>query len=221
MDRIAHHKSSLRHSRHDNDYLQKAWNKYGEENFIFDILEICDSEDALDELERKYIKEYNSMDRNFGYNFESGGSANKHMSEDVKKRLSEIAKGKYAGEKNPMYGVHLKCSEEKKKLMSERFSGSGNPMYGVHLKLTDEQKQKISERTKGEKNPFYGKKHTEEARKKILETRKKSLVRCIETGKIYESAMDAMRDTGIHNGSILRAAKNNLTAGGFHWELVA
>lgn len=27
-DRIAHHKSSLKHNRHENSYLQNSWNKY-------------------------------------------------------------------------------------------------------------------------------------------------------------------------------------------------
>ena len=41
-DRLAHHKSSLRHNRHYSSYLQNAWNKYGEENFEFIILEECE-----------------------------------------------------------------------------------------------------------------------------------------------------------------------------------
>lgn len=50
-------------------------------------------------------------------------------------------------------------SEECKKIMSENNSGEKNPMYG-------------SARF-GEKNPFYGKTHTEEAKQKMSEGRKK------------------------------------------------
>lgn len=49
--RLAHHRSSLRHNRHDNSYLQKAWNKYGEDNFEFSIIEYC-TEEELDDRER-------------------------------------------------------------------------------------------------------------------------------------------------------------------------
>lgn len=201
--------------------MQNSWNKYGEDNFVFEILETCDTEDQLNELEVKYISEYNATDRNCGYNRESGGSLNKHMSEETRKILSEKAKGRYVGEKNPMYGVHLKCSDETKKKLSEIMSGSGNPMYGIHLKKTDEQKKKQSEMFSGVNNPFYGKHHSEETKKKISETRQKISVRCVETDTIYESARAAMNETGIHAGSILRACKNNLRAGGFHWERVA
>lgn len=218
-DRIAHHKSMLRHNRHENDYLQKSWNKYGEECFVFNVLCEC-SEDELDQTEIQYIQQYNSMNRDYGYNFESGGSLNKHISEESRRKMSEATIGRYAGEKNPMYGVHLKLSDERKRELSKRFSGSGNPMYGVHLKATDEQRRRQSERMRGSGNPFYGRKHTEETIKKISDTRKKTKVRCVETGDEYSSSTDAMRKTGIHSGSILRAAKKNLTAGGYHWEIV-
>ena len=43
--RIAHHKSALRHNKHANDHLQKSWNKYGEDNFRFEILCFCNEEE--------------------------------------------------------------------------------------------------------------------------------------------------------------------------------
>jgi group I intron endonuclease len=38
------HLSELRNNHHYNDYLQNAWNKYGEENFVFEILTHCSTE---------------------------------------------------------------------------------------------------------------------------------------------------------------------------------
>lgn len=43
---------------------------------------------------------------------------------------------------------------------------------------------------------------------------------CLETNKIYESAIKASEDTGIsavHISECARGAKNRITAGGFHW----
>lgn len=40
-NRLSHHKSSLNHGRHENSHLQSAWDKYGENNFEFVILELC------------------------------------------------------------------------------------------------------------------------------------------------------------------------------------
>ena len=42
--RFSRHKNALNHNRHVNTHLQAAWNTYGENNFQFTILEICDKE---------------------------------------------------------------------------------------------------------------------------------------------------------------------------------
>lgn len=53
-DRFAHHRSSLSHNRHENEHLQRSWNKYGAQHFMFEVLEEC-SEEELDSKERYYI----------------------------------------------------------------------------------------------------------------------------------------------------------------------
>ena len=46
-------------------------------------------------------------------------------------------------------------------------------------------------------------------------------IRCIETGKIYKSIMEAERDTSIPNGDISKVCrKERKTAGGVHWEYI-
>jgi len=57
------HTSSLIKGKHANQHLQKAWNKYGEDNFSFRILEECSPvKDTILFLEQKYLDlspEYN------------------------------------------------------------------------------------------------------------------------------------------------------------------
>ena len=65
----------------------------------------------------------------------------RHRPAEVRRKMAELRKGKYTGEKNPMYGKHH----------------------------TDEARRKMAEAKKGEKNPNYGKHHTFEARQKISE----------------------------------------------------
>ena len=48
--RWATHKRELAKNIHYNTYLQNAYNKYGEENFTYEILELC-SKDKLNERE--------------------------------------------------------------------------------------------------------------------------------------------------------------------------
>lgn len=222
MDRIAHHKSTQRHGRHDNEHLQNAWNKYGEAHFDFIVIQECE-EIHLDELECYFIGLFDSMNRRKGYNLETGGNSNKRMSEDSRLKMSKAKKGMYVGEKNPMYGVHLKHTEEWKQKMSLRNSGSGNPMYGIHLKISEERKKKMSEQFSGAGNPFYGKEHNQEAKEKMRKNNKrKKSVLCIETGTIYESACDAGRNTGIISDSINKCCNGKQhTAGGYHWVFVS
>ena len=55
------HKSALRTQKHGNSQLQEDWNKYGEESFIFQIIEELPSDtskDMLLEKEEEYIKQY-------------------------------------------------------------------------------------------------------------------------------------------------------------------
>lgn len=48
------HKWLLRSGKHYSRYLQMSWNKYGENSFIFSVLEECDHGDRAD-LELKFI----------------------------------------------------------------------------------------------------------------------------------------------------------------------
>lgn len=60
------HITNLKRGGHVSHHLQNAWNKYGEDNFIFKIEEIMDSVENLLDLERDYINKYDSF--NNGYN---------------------------------------------------------------------------------------------------------------------------------------------------------
>lgn len=93
--RITAHKRKLKINKHGNDYLQKAFNKYGADNFEFKVIENCNMEE-LDNKEIYWIKKFNSINRNFGYNLESGGHQGK-----ITCLESKLAK---CGEKNPMFG---------------------------------------------------------------------------------------------------------------------
>ena len=52
--RLWKHRSLLRHNKHENPYLQNAWNKYGEDNFTYSVLEECEIQVLL-EREQYYI----------------------------------------------------------------------------------------------------------------------------------------------------------------------
>lgn len=70
-DRWKKHQQELKTQKHSNNYLQKAWNKYGSNSFIFKIIEKC-SREELNEKELFWIKEKDTY--NNGYNLDKGGA---------------------------------------------------------------------------------------------------------------------------------------------------
>ena len=115
--RIGRHKSYLKRQAHENQYLQRAYNKYGAKNFKFKVLEKCPIED-LDDKEIYYISKFETLDYEKGYNLEGGGNAGKIISETT--RLKKV------GKNNPMYGK--KVSDKTKKKMSESSRGKNNKL---------------------------------------------------------------------------------------------
>lgn len=138
--RLRNHKWALKHNKHINDHLQKSFNKYGENCFVFDIICECD-EEKLDEMERFYIAYYDCMNPNHGYNSESGGNLYKHWSDELKLKIKEIRGGENSG----MWGKHH--TEETKAIMREKALGRV---------LSDETKAKLSKSHKGKlAKPLY------------------------------------------------------------------
>ena len=112
--RFCQHRSALKHEKHRNQHLQYAWNEYGKENFKFYILEECSYEE-LDDRERFYISLFDTMNQDYGYNFESGGCVNKKPSAETRRKISENHID-VSGENNPFFGkTHSSESIEKYK----------------------------------------------------------------------------------------------------------
>ncbi len=90
-DRIRKHMKDLSEGFHSNIELQRAWRKYGKNNFEFGVLEEC----LKDELENKeicWIAKYDSYKS--GYNRTIGGYGNSGVSEEsiIKKALTKEGK---------------------------------------------------------------------------------------------------------------------------------
>ena len=60
--RFKKHKQRLRNNYHENDYLQKSWNKYGEDNFVFEILEEISDKSKVKEIEESYTSKCSFLD---------------------------------------------------------------------------------------------------------------------------------------------------------------
>ena len=74
------HKTELKNNYHYNTHLQNAWNKYGEENFEFSVVEQCNI-DQLNQKEIYWISKFDSYED--GYNLTSGGGNTEAFSKSV------------------------------------------------------------------------------------------------------------------------------------------
>lgn len=65
--RWGQHRSLLQNDQHPNPHLQGSWNKFGQENFDFIMIEET-QKNLLFEREQYWINYYKSQDNQFGYN---------------------------------------------------------------------------------------------------------------------------------------------------------
>jgi hypothetical protein len=65
------HRELLRKNKHDNPYLQHAYNKYGETNFNIDVVEVCNKNDNLEIKEYQYIEHFKALYIQNGYNIDT------------------------------------------------------------------------------------------------------------------------------------------------------
>jgi group I intron endonuclease len=177
--RWKYHKSRLNNNSHNNIHLQNAWNKNGQENFVFEILEQVLPEDFNDKKSFKiklvsikeqyyldkllyaqdFINKKNNLFLELGYNLNpcASNSLGRVTSEYTKNKISKSLIGKMIGDKNPN----------------------------------------------------YGKKHTIEARKKISDFRKETGISiiCITNGITYKSIKEASNILNIKPHNITHVLK--------------
>lgn len=79
----------LINERHDNVHLQRSFDLYKKENFIFNIIEECDEKYLVDR-ENFYIEIYKSNQQDFGYNLATVNEFRRNnYNDEVKIKLSK------------------------------------------------------------------------------------------------------------------------------------
>lgn len=87
--RIKQHQSRLRNNKHRNKHLQASYNKYGIENFSFELLESCSTREIMLNKEIQYIKYFKSLEKGFNHTIGGEGSVGyKHSKESLLKMSS-------------------------------------------------------------------------------------------------------------------------------------
>ena len=176
-------------------HFYSAIQKYGWDNFEHNILFTDLTKEQACLKEQELIKEYNSMNREFGYNSTSGGDIFT-MNEETKQKISQAMIGNQNGLGHP-------CSEEKKEKISNAQKGR---------KFTEEHKQKLSEAAKNRHVPC-----SEEKKQILKEKSHKKSVYCEELDKIFESVQECSRQLGIPATNISKLCNGRgKTLKGYH-----
>lgn len=104
-----------------NNHFKRSVKKYGWDSFKLSVVLYC-KEEHLDMYETMLIDKLDLMNPSKGYNKESGGNANKHLSEDTKQQISLAKKGKNIGTDNPFYNKsHSPESIKKQQLFWDNY----------------------------------------------------------------------------------------------------
>ena len=224
------HFNCLRINKHSNMYLQHAYNKYGPENFEFDIVAKIDDVEKLNDAEIAEIERLDSMYGGNGYNLRDGGGVMK-LCDDAIRRIKEKVTGQKkqrrtdpqlvslhismskAGPKHPMYG---KTFDEKRRCNisaglrifrdnnAGASSGSANSMFGkTH---SDETKELIRQKRIGRKQSAQAKANQIKAQGKPVE--------CVNTGQVFGSAKEAAAFVGLHPSSVSACCRGKIPAAG-------
>jgi group I intron endonuclease len=184
-NRLKQHRGGLRKKHHINVFLQRAYDKYGENNFSFYVVE-----EMIDPAQKElFVREQWYIDNNSGYNIAPAGGGDtisKHP--DRERIIAERAS------RQREWIASLSTEERKDRWAKE---GADNPNWrgGSSFKICPIcNLNKISPAastcgacrdTSGENNPFYGKKHADETieqlRKQAIEN---SWIRGIDPSKL-------------------------------------
>lgn len=146
-NRFRGHRSQLKRNKHHSIYLQNEWNKYGKENFIFEVICCCPRNETKN-YEQWFLNIHQSYDRDFGYNVnksvaKAGGF---FVQDDTRKKLSISHMGKRSGNKgvrgNIPWNKGIPCSKET--ILKIIATEKGRLPWNIGLKTPDEVRKKQS-----------------------------------------------------------------------------
>jgi group I intron endonuclease len=136
--RFSYHTQRLKKGTHDNEYLQRSFNKHGIDSFMFYTILKTDDLESLNLYEEQFIKILRATDRNFGYNIRPGG-ANSKLSEETKRKIS-------------LAGMGRPKTENEINLFRQRSKGNTWGRLGKGIAKSEETKNKMSLAKQGAEN---------------------------------------------------------------------
>lgn len=131
------HFNELKRHEHDNQILQRAWNKHGEDAFVFEVIILCDSLKEALEYENFCLKNLNPE-----YNIckDASSSTGVKRSDDFREKVrisstgNKNAVGKRTPEQTIRIGDAVRLYYKSNNGINRRIAETHRPGYGAYLR---------------------------------------------------------------------------------------
>ena len=146
--RFWEHRKDLRLDKHVCIRLQRAWNKYGEDCFKFEIVEQLNNREDLYPAEQKWLDEHYGAE--YCYNVSAfADTPMRDASPELRAHLAERTKAWLEREGHPRQGY--KCTPEEIAYSAERRKGkhAGEEHYRYGKTVSEEVRKKIGDTQRG------------------------------------------------------------------------
>ena len=177
-ERTRTHRNRLRSNRHHSPHLQAAWNKYGEECFVFEVVEEVGSVDGLQATEDVWLATHVGQPYCYNKSRYSDTPMRGIRPEDhpcygrtlPAEQIAAISAGVLKRYEDPTYAPRAgkRHSEETKAAISAKVQAAVADGRGGKFIPSDETRKRMSQALKGNQNA-KGHVRTEEHRQKLSE----------------------------------------------------
>lgn len=193
------HLYALKRNEHKNPRLQAAWNKYGADMFVFEIIETVPEDRTAFDVENTYLMKCVGMPDCYNVNTDAIGMRTGIPHTEITKRKLSAKVQKALAEGR---GGHFVPSEETRAKMSESLKGNTN---ALGYRRTEAECEAIRQRTLGNTH-FLGKMHSAETKAKMR--RPLHAVLPDGTRRTFEGVALAGEALGVAYPMLVRAAKS-------------
>lgn len=194
------HARELRAGKHHCPHLQAAWNKYGEDSFVFRVVEVVVDMAALPAAEQRWLDEHHGKRHCYNFAKHVDNSSRGVVRADTHRQaISESLKAFYKN--NPHPAIGRKHTEHAKALMQQ--NRAGKPVSEATKDLlrqanlgkiaSAETRAKLSAQRKGK---VRSAEHAAKYAKAILE---------VSTGVVYASLKAVKEEFGMSPGMLAKA----------------
>jgi group I intron endonuclease len=199
-ERFRAHRGKLRTGTHHCPHLQNAWNKYGEDAFVFKVIAVVDNPLELHAVEQVLLDEHHGSARCYNYaRYTDNSSRGVVRTQKHRDAISNGLRAFYAENQHPTKGVPR--SEETKALMSQ--NRAGKPVSEttrekirqsrIGVSASEETKAKLSRLRKGKERSAE---HKAKYNKAVVE---------ITSGEVFPSLKAVKEFFGMSPGSLADA----------------